>query len=1361
MDVKPKKDYIIRCSNVPLTLLNKPAAKDHFSQFGKVISIHLRQKTKGCTVQYANEEGFQCALSNAGVFNGQTFTVVGGGVKSMKWVTPKLWTPNLEVQQELEAMGGTVDYKLVGKVKEKKPKNIWGSQKKSTTKGIEQNNPINIKVTSEQRELLNVIKQPAHSVDEKFKVLEARDKLLRLRGNKHVDFGSTHTVGTCPDMCPEKERLMREVQHQVALYEQESCSKVMNHSLAVKQYSRSSADQESPLPHELRSVDVLRMTMGYLMHKIIPLCDNFDVNLAEWYHFLWDRTRGIRKDITQQELCCQGSVELVEQCARFHIHCSARLIAEDPSVFDQKINTENLTKCLQTLKYMYHDLLCKNEFCEHEAEFRGYIILLNLNDGNFMWEVQQLRSDIQKSQPVQFAIQVYSALDTNNYVKFFKLVKSTTYLNACILLRYFIQVRVRALQTILKGFSPRGLTKFPLEELKEILAFEGDASTRDFVEYYGLFLNGAAVCLNRKSFHIPELPYTLDRAMSVVESKRVLSIGEIISGGVLPPKMFETHRVHSSFDEFGYLTEFNFDDFDYVDEKIEDKSIFGLKKVDSRSNSPLDVVDSSIFGGKKSIFKFEKKFNDESQSSMDVEAENVNKPVFSAKPIFSTTMFQQESIFKPTPIKNTQNMPSGGFYFKLNEDKKDLKPLKVGQEENLVFSLQKEDEDERKKEFEEMERIENERKRVENELKLKLELERKLEVERKLELERKLEMERKMELEKKVRLELKRKLELEKKLEKERIEENKKLMEIKKCVSNLLNDLLTQVEEKNRIEKLQEMKTKLINEKTKLFGKKWLKLVDLKKRKRKNLDDWPLWIETDNRELIDFDQTILMDMKRYKSGKSNQIELTPKLNDELNLDQIFIDILKTNLTKFEYYLKIDFCFSKKPSLKKIEEKLAELLDLDSNINKSKHILGKRVNYCFKRYDYFNNELNHGFIFVNDVFDDDFYTKLEEILKNFNNNTPLPVAFILNESINPNHVVKLNNFDLISNYAVFSDNFTSHNLKILLTQSLTFLIKNYPPLPTLKLDYFSSFLFGYLSGESWDRINNFAETNKNFAMILCDPNNVFYLYKVLLKNLQGIIFNEDLVKNKNFPKIFNNNYNDVILPCDQKYFPNFWKNGSYNVKLKRIFENLKFPEFIVINWPPNNIEELKDIIENVCDRFNCPARTSFVIYSTLIENLENLGSFESIKYMMWTDIIKMMINEKLRIIDFTLREPFVSTLFNQLFVVYDQDDLNKFKRNYWFFNDEFIQKEINSSNRMIIEDEDEFEEEIMIKSNIEDDFDFDKVYQEVMGCDDHKDVTKKKKEMREIGEMLNDLEESIRIQKKISSRLEKTLLLQLK
>lgn len=74
----------------------------------------------------------------------------------------------------------------------------------------------------------------------------------------------------------------------------------------------------------------------------------------------------------------------MEKCARFHIHCTARLCELDMQDFDQKINDENLTKCMQTLKHMYYDLSLKNVFCPNEAEFRSYDVLLHLNDGEVL-----------------------------------------------------------------------------------------------------------------------------------------------------------------------------------------------------------------------------------------------------------------------------------------------------------------------------------------------------------------------------------------------------------------------------------------------------------------------------------------------------------------------------------------------------------------------------------------------------------------------------------------------------------------------------------------------------------------------------------------------------------------------------------------------------------------------------------------------------------------------------------------------------------------------------------------------------------------------------------------------------------------
>ena len=90
------------------------------------------------------------------------------------------------------------------------------------------------------------------------------------------------------------------------------------------------------------------------------------------------------QDITQQQLCNSSSVRLLEACTRFHIFCAHRLCELDATEFDAKINTENLTKCLQTLKEMYSDLYQRGDqhACYNESEFRSYAVLMNLNEGD-------------------------------------------------------------------------------------------------------------------------------------------------------------------------------------------------------------------------------------------------------------------------------------------------------------------------------------------------------------------------------------------------------------------------------------------------------------------------------------------------------------------------------------------------------------------------------------------------------------------------------------------------------------------------------------------------------------------------------------------------------------------------------------------------------------------------------------------------------------------------------------------------------------------------------------------------------------------------------------------------------------------
>ncbi|KAH0621751.1 hypothetical protein JD844_023370 [Phrynosoma platyrhinos] len=228
----------------------------------------------------------------------------------------------------------------------------------------------------------SLIGMVAETSEDKYRLLDQRDKIMRQARVKQMDLGKAKTfVGTCPDMCPEKERYMRETRNQLSFFEVIPGTDKVDHSAAVKEYSRSSADQEEPLPHELRPSEVLNMTMDYLVTQIM---DKGEGSYREWYDFVWNRTRGIRKDITQQHLCCPLAVSLIEKCTRFHIHCSHHLCEEPMSSFDAKINNENMTKCLQSLKEMYQDLANKGVYCKSEAEFRGYNVLLNLNKGDIL-----------------------------------------------------------------------------------------------------------------------------------------------------------------------------------------------------------------------------------------------------------------------------------------------------------------------------------------------------------------------------------------------------------------------------------------------------------------------------------------------------------------------------------------------------------------------------------------------------------------------------------------------------------------------------------------------------------------------------------------------------------------------------------------------------------------------------------------------------------------------------------------------------------------------------------------------------------------------------------------------------------------
>ncbi|XP_059823380.1 germinal-center associated nuclear protein isoform X2 [Hypanus sabinus] len=555
----------IQCKNIPADLNKRGIIRKHFSQFGKVQRVYCQTNKNQAVVHFTNNLSASTAKKKGKILCKRRIEIFwqrkkNSPGKKSSWEEggkpkgdekPSSDKPDVE---RSPLRNPTVKAMAVANISNRSPvKSVLAKSQKLESEPqhvpeMEDQVTVPERMVALPSSLSHLLGTVAVNAEEKFRVLDQRDKLMRQARVKRTELEKAKAVvGTCMDMCPEKERYMRETRFQLSLFEVIPGTDKVNHEAAVKEYSRSSADQEEPLPHELRPAAVLKLTMDYLVTQIMDVGEG---NYRDWYDFVWNRTRGVRKDITQQHLCDKMTVTLIEKCTRFHIHCSHHLCEEPMSSYDAKINDENLTKCLQSLKEMYQDLSTKETYCENEAEFRGYHVLLNLNEGDILREIQQFRPVIRNSPEVKLAVQAFAALNSNNYVRFFKLVRAASYLNACILHRYFKQVRREALKTLNFALtvSSQRATVFPMDTLVRMLLFKDYGEAAEFARVYGLSVSDGCVELNRSTLCEPDF-VLLPKKSSFIEQKRTTLIGEVVNGGPLP--LFLRHVPVLSFDSQG------------------------------------------------------------------------------------------------------------------------------------------------------------------------------------------------------------------------------------------------------------------------------------------------------------------------------------------------------------------------------------------------------------------------------------------------------------------------------------------------------------------------------------------------------------------------------------------------------------------------------------------------------------------------------------------------------------------------------------------------------------------------------------------------------------------------------------------
>lgn len=429
---------------------------------------------------------------------------------------------------------------------------------------------INVNITKEEilSRLKNLSGLTCSTNTEKFHLLRRRDEFLSKLANLDAKPGNKFIKGTCKDMCPEKERYMRDVKKSLHFYECDSEGRMV-HEKMVKDYSRSAADQDMPLAHELRPLEVLQTTMDYLIFNISSEIPTTKTELARWCDFLWSRTRAIRKDITQQMLQSEMAVDLVEKCARLHIFSAFKLVSLGTEHFNQEMNSEMTSlnaasdhpamaiaaynTCSHTLRQMYDDLAKVQRSCLNESEFRSYDIILNLTDFNVYSQVLSYRKSVRESKEVQLSLNLASALQNNNYILFFRLVKNhATFLQACLCHQFFALIRTSGLKVICMAFN-----SFPLDKFIESLAFDSVEQALSFLKVFGVELDRVDPSLvntrDGKNIFLQssEMPKPPQIGCKWIEEKSVhLSVPQIFCNRqtpITPPNLAKLKHVNNSF----------------------------------------------------------------------------------------------------------------------------------------------------------------------------------------------------------------------------------------------------------------------------------------------------------------------------------------------------------------------------------------------------------------------------------------------------------------------------------------------------------------------------------------------------------------------------------------------------------------------------------------------------------------------------------------------------------------------------------------------------------------------------------------------------------------------------------------------
>ena len=326
------------------------------------------------------------------------------------------------------------------------------------------------------------------------------------------------------DMCPKGELLRHE--SELDPFEVDPVTGIFRSDLAVKKFERSAAGKDYK-PNEIRPLPVLQKSMDHLINYVIAertgtSSDTSEINM---YHYVRERVRTIKTDITVQNLVSRGVVEILEQAVMFYVWSAARFDGEKD--FDEKQNMEQLTDNLTTVLQQFDELPPEERTLE--CEFRALNLLVFIGDAQFYARLMQYSPDVVESGPVQKVLKLRERLmvrDIPGYLKVAaELPVQFAFFAVWSLRRAPWENLFRAMKKGLKRSFPRAL-------LTDVLQVPEDAIPR-FYGVFGIREQGDSVSFvsnsQRVDWEIPEhvIPERIRDMVTMNPCQRFMDLGTI------------------------------------------------------------------------------------------------------------------------------------------------------------------------------------------------------------------------------------------------------------------------------------------------------------------------------------------------------------------------------------------------------------------------------------------------------------------------------------------------------------------------------------------------------------------------------------------------------------------------------------------------------------------------------------------------------------------------------------------------------------------------------------------------------------------------------------------------------------------